>query len=340
MTLALAQRFIANQGNAWDYTLSQLSKYFSRIDDLPQKEIAASSATIQIDSPSAPEDLYFGFIDAARLLGRRTGELHNALSETRADPAFAPEPCSTSYVRQRIQAMQRSTTQAMALLRDRFSTLSASDREQAQTVLKLEPTILDRMESLSRVPLTAMRVRCHGDYHLGQVLYTGQDFIIIDYEGEPARPLAERRGKHLPLIDLAGMIRSFHYAAHVSLRQRGQQAGNRRMPHLEPWAEQWYQSVRATFLAGYRAVAGKKHFSPQSEHEFDLLLDLHLLDKAIYELTYELNNRPDWVALPLKGITQCMDSSGAGGDQEQRRENTAGAGDPRNAKRSEDEVTR
>lgn len=323
MTMALAQRFIANQGNAWDYTLSQLSSYFGRVGDLPQKDLANPSATVQRNRPST--DVFFGFIDAARLLGRRTGELHNALGEASADPAFAPESCSTSYLRQRIQAMQRSTTQAMALLRNRLSVLSASDRQQAETVLELEPAILERMESLNRAPLTAMRIRCHGDYHLGQVLYTGEDFIIIDYEGEPARPLAERRSKHLPIVDLAGMIRSFHYAAHVALRQR-HEAGT--ATGLEPWAEQWYRSVRATFLAGYRAVAGTTPFSPRSEQEFDLLLDLHLLDKAIYELTYELNNRPDWVALPLMGIIQCMNSSTADGDTDARVKYKASACDP------------
>ena len=326
MTLALAQRFVANQGNAWDYTLSQLSLYFSRIGDLPQPDVASPSSTVHMSSPSVSTDVFFGFIDAARLLGRRTGELHNALGQPTADPAFAPEPCSTSYLLQRTEAMQRSTTQAMALLRGRLSTLSPSDREQGETVLELERAIHDRMESLNRAPLTAMRIRCHGDYHLGQVLYTGEDFIIIDYEGEPARPLAERRSKHLPIVDLAGMIRSFHYAAHVALRQRSQ-LGTPRTPSLESWAEQWYRSVRATFLTGYRAVAGTTAFSPRSEQEFDLLLDLHLLDKAIYELTYELNNRPEWVALPLMGIIQCMDSSPAGGDTA-RTQRQASACDP------------
>ena len=327
ITLALAQRYIANQGNAWDYTLSQLALYFDRIGERHQQNTLAPSATDHINSPSAFPDLFFDFLDAARLLGRRTGELHNVLGQPSDDPAFSPEPCSTAYVQDRIQSMQDSVTQAMALLRGRLSTLSKSDRDKSNSVLQLEPAILERMESLNRESLTAMRIRCHGDYHLGQVLYTGQDFIIIDYEGEPARPLAERRGKHLPIVDLSGMIRSFHYAAHAALRHRSQLSTESQAPRLTSSAEQWYRSVRETFLEGYRAVAGEATFAPRSQQEFNRLLDLHLLDKAVYELTYELNNRPDWVALPLTGILQCVDSSDAG-DQDERTEPSAGACDP------------
>lgn len=305
-TLVLAQTFVANRGNAWEYALSQLSHYFDRV-----------SSSASNNSSFEPD-----FVDAARLLGRRTAELHMALGETSDDPAFAAEVCSSSYIQSRVQAMQQSAIRALTLLRDRLCTLPEIKQAQAQVVLGQQSLILDRLGSLGKSPLTAMRIRCHGDYHLGQVLYTGEDFVIIDYEGEPARPLAERRAKHIPVVDLAGMVRSFHYAAHAALRQRGEFQTTQ---SLISWAEQWYQSARTAFLRGYHAIAGEAPFSPRSHQEFHLLLDRHLLHKALYELAYELNNRPDWVDLPLTGILQCMNASTATSDREvwgERKENT------------------
>jgi trehalose synthase-fused probable maltokinase len=299
-TLVLAQTFVANHGNAWEYTLSQLSHYFDRVSSS-----ASNNRSFEPD-----------FVDAARLLGRRTGELHLALGETSDDPAFAAEVCSPSYIQSRVQAMQQSATHALTLLRGRLSTLSDTNQAQAHVVLEQQSLILERLESLGSSPITAMRIRCHGDYHLGQVLYTGEDFVIIDYEGEPARPLAERRAKHVPVVDLAGMVRSFHYAAHAALRQRGEFHSTSQMTQrLISWAEQWYQSARTAFLEGYHAIAGEAPFSPRSHQEFHVLLDTHLLDKALYELAYELNNRPDWVDLPLTGILQCMNALTAPSDR-------------------------
>ncbi len=315
-TVALAQTFIPNQGNAWEFTLTQLSRYFDGVSGLPPHQIAPDPSTIQeVCSPPVSRDLFFGFLEAADLLGRRTAELHVALGATSSDPAFAPETCPSSYLRSRAEAMALSTTRALTLLRSRWATLSQSDQAQAQRVLDAEPAILARLGVLVMVPPNAMRIRCHGDYHLGQVLYTGHDFVIIDYEGEPARPLAERRAKHSPILDLAGMIRSFHYATHAALRQRlGFQANDTATPDLSPWAHYWYRSVRATFLSGYRAVASRAPFYPQSREEFDILFDVHVLEKALYELTYELNNRPDWIAIPLSGILQLFDASNTSSD--------------------------
>ncbi|MCE3221916.1 MAG: Maltokinase [Nitrospira sp.] len=315
-TLALAQTFVANQGNAWEYTLSQLSRYFEMVSSPDQNRIASEPPAVErpsLNAQAAATDASLGFVDAARLLGQRTGELHIVLGQSSADPAFAPEPCSASFLQSRGEAMQRSASDALALLRNRLPALAASNQELGQKVLAQERSILDRLGVMDREPITALRIRCHGDYHLGQVLYTGQDFAIIDYEGEPAKPLAERRAKHLPIVDLAGMIRSFHYAAHAALRQRRDHpAIARRSQNLAPEADQWYRSARAAFLNGYRAVAGEAPFASQSDFEFNLLLDVHVLDKALYELTYELNNRPDWVSLPLTGILHCVDTSTSG----------------------------
>lgn len=315
ITMAIAQKFIPNQGNAWEYTLSHLDRYFDGVSGLDPKQSFSGSSSIEARKrPPNTADPLLGFLDEARLLGCRTGELHMALGQPSRDPAFAPESCLSSYVQSRVQAMRQTTSRALTMLRNRLSTLSESDQEQGREVLGYEPAILNRLGSQNRASLTAMRIRCHGDYHLGQVLYTGNDFVIIDYEGEPAKPLHERRAKQIPLVDVAGMVRSFHYASHAALRQRlAPQTAEAARQRLVTWAEHWYHSVCTAFLSGYEAVAGQAPFSPQSQQEFQLLLDVHVLDKALYELTYELNNRPDWVALPLSGILQCVRSSTASG---------------------------
>jgi maltose alpha-D-glucosyltransferase/alpha-amylase len=155
-----------------------------------------------------------------------------------------------------------------------------------------------------------MRIRVHGDYHLGQVLYTGKEFVLIDFEGEPARSLSDRRIKRSPVRDVAGMLRSFHYASRAPLT--GEVGGSVVRPgdvtSLEPWADCWNGWVASAFLHGYLAVAKEGSFLPHTREELEVLLDVYLLEKAIYELGYELNNRPDWVKLPLLGILSLMEA--------------------------------
>ena len=160
-------------------------------------------------------------------------------------------------------------------------------------IINAEPRILQEFQSIANVP-GGMRIRIHGDYHLGQVLYTGSDFVIIDFEGEPARPLAERRMKRSPLQDVAGMVRSFHYAAfaHLLAPDRGSRRSRRDLPSVTAWAENWYSWVTFRFLKSYFANAQSGSFLPPSREEISALLRVHLLEKAIYELGYELNNRP------------------------------------------------
>jgi maltose alpha-D-glucosyltransferase/alpha-amylase len=176
-------------------------------------------------------------------------------------------------------------------------------------VLAAEAQVEARYQAILGARLTARRIRVHGDYHAGQVLYTGRDVVIIDFEGEPARPLSERRRKRSALVDVAGMIRSFHYAAHGLLLDpaaSGSSARTLDLPALEPWVSFWYQWVAATFLRGYRQAADGAIFVPTTDDEFARLLDAFLLEKAIYEVAYELNNRPDWIRIPLRGIRELL----------------------------------
>jgi len=171
----------------------------------------------------------------------------------------------------------------------------------------MEADITACLQELTRHKITGMRIRCHGDYHLGQVLYTGSDFVIVDFEGEPMRHLTERRIKRSPLRDVAGMIRSFHYAAYASLRvQMSTILRPEDLPRLEKWAESWYGWVSSTFLKSYHEMIKDAPILPQNHEDIRIFLKAYLLNKALYEINYELNNRPDWINLPIKGIMQLL----------------------------------
>ena len=300
-TLAILQGFIPNRGDAWDYTLGELAAYYGRA--AAQAEPPAPPRPghlLEVAADPVPEPLrtVLGpYLDVARLLGRRTGELHVALAAGAADPAFAPEPLTADYQRTLYESVHELTGTAFALLRGRLDSLPAATRTEADAVLAQEGTLLAAAHPLLEHTLVAQRTRVHGDYHLGQVLYTGSDFVIIDFEGEPLRSLAERRRKQTPLKDVAGMIRSFHYAAYAALF--GQTAAP---ANGDAWAAAWYHWTSTAFLTEYLAVAGAGSFLPTAPADLRLLLDAYLLEKAIYELIYELNNRPNWVRIPLQGI--------------------------------------
>jgi maltose alpha-D-glucosyltransferase/alpha-amylase len=247
------------------------------------------------------------YLVSAQLLGQRTAELHLTLASAIDEPNFVPEPFSTTYQKSLHYGLRGSAIQVLQLLRHHLRSLPDKVKTNAQRVLAVEEAIIECYQNVLKRRITGMRIRCHGDYHLGQVLYTGNDFVIIDFEGEPARRLGERRIKHSPLRDVAGMIRSFHYAAYFALR--GQTSTVLRpedLPVLQEWAWAWYLWVSAAFLKSYREIMADAPVLPQGHEGLKALLDAYLVDKAIYEVSYELNNRPDWVGLPLQGILQVV----------------------------------
>lgn len=287
-TIAIVHAFIENQGDAWRYTLSKL-----------EAELADSSGQAMHASGI--------YTEAAALLGRRTAELHLALAQN-TDPAFAPEPCTSDYWRSLRDRMAGSIEDSLALLGRCFQELDEPNRRLAILVLESKALLLSRVETPVKRNPKALRIRCHGDFHLGQVLYTGRDFVIIDFEGEPARPLAERRAKHVPILDVAGMIRSFHYAASAVLDRAGSRPdADERRSELEQRTRQWCRSAANAFLSGYTGTAGKAPFLPEGSDNRDMLLDAYLIEKACYELSYELNNRPSWAGIPMNGLLQLVD---------------------------------
>jgi len=319
MTVGLLQQLVPNGGDAWSYTLDQLGSYFERALSQPTS-VEQLRAGIPRESPlllaagTLPPlagDLIGTYASSAELLGRRTAELHAALSCCDDDPAFAPEPFTPHYQRSIYQHMRAYATRALQLLRRKLRDLEAAERTEAEQLLERESEVLATFRSVLNMKVSGFRIRCHGDYHLGQLLYTGRDFVIIDFEGEPARPLSERRIKRSALRDVAGMLRSFHYAPHALLL--GQAPGTvvrpEDVPAMEVAAAYWHRWVGAIFLKHYLETAAGARFLPRTPAELQILLRAFLLEKACYEIAYELNNRPKWVGIPLRGALQLLDEA-------------------------------
>jgi maltose alpha-D-glucosyltransferase/alpha-amylase len=313
--LGILQGYIANEGDAWQFTLKALAEYYGeaqRSGSLGGSEVPHSpllSLCGQI-LPDKARQRIGPYLDSAVLLGRRTAELHLALASDQKDPDFAPQAFSEAELRALANSAVQLLTANFDLLGRLKDKMPDHSREDAEGTLRLEERARARLQLLAGRRISAMVTRIHGDYHLGQVLFTGSDFVIIDFEGEPARPLAERRKKRSPLQDVAGMLRSFHYAAYAPLlHDNGKKLSHEPLQDLGNWAQYWQRWVSATFLKTYLEVSGNSNFIPKDREELALLLDLYLLDKAVYELGYELNNRPSWVRIPLDGISQLLQNS-------------------------------
>jgi maltose alpha-D-glucosyltransferase/alpha-amylase len=228
--------------------------------------------------------------------------MHMHLAQAPAESAaFAPVPYSADELRHDASALREGAGHRLALLETSLDRLDDRRRELARDVLTHRDGWLQQLGELQRIGNAGLRIRCHGDYHLGQVLINEGDVVIIDFEGEPARPLAERRAPCSPLRDVAGMLRSFSYAALTGLGA-ATQARPEDVERLAPWADLWETWVSAAFLRAYLAATRGAAFLPPSTDDFDALLQVFLVDKALYELAYELNSRPDWVHIPLAGL--------------------------------------
>ncbi|MHB8303209.1 MAG: maltose alpha-D-glucosyltransferase [Acidobacteriaceae bacterium] len=322
-TLAMLQGLVSNQGDGWKWMLEELERYYESYgkDSIPAEAVSG------LELPDAPigEARASNFacdhagvtLQAAAMLGRRTAEMHLALclspsTEGASDAAFAAEPFSSEHLEVLKTAINDEATRAYALLRKGMSALPDDAVEIAALLLSrrtrtLEGLVGNSSGTPNSNPLNphGQRSRIHGDYHLGQVLRVKTDFVILDFEGEPARTLEARRAKHSPLKDVAGMLRSFNYAAWAALmkytaRRPDDQA------QLEPWAQLWDRSVSAEFLHAYRQTMATSDLAPAENSAFRSLLNLYLLEKAFYELVYEINSRPDWVKIPLMGIASLL----------------------------------
>jgi len=314
LTVGLLSRFIPGTQDAWAYTLDSLTRYLDRIRTAPTESQPApqtDGALLKLSDSEVPASLAVligTYVEMARQLGRRTGELHVALASDSQDRDFAPEPFTPFSQRSLYQSMRNLAVQNLALLRRNLRRLPEPWRTEAEQVLSAEGQILQRLRAITEPRLLGKRIRCHGDFHLGQVLSTGKDFIFIDFEGEPSRPLSERRIKRSPLRDVASMLRSFDYITQTALYKQLElgtlNPGD--LPKLEPWTSLWRCWVSAVYLAAYLKVVGPTDLLPPAREQLAVLLETHLLEKALYELGYEIHHRPDWLRIPLCGILRLL----------------------------------
>ena len=319
MVLGMMQELVENNGDAWSYMLDRLATFNDKIlskhkANLPSPVELRGTLTSPVGYDLLPDEmkelLDASVAERARLLGVRTGEMHLALASGVDEPDFKPEEFSLHYQRSLFSSFQtlvRSTFQSQVR---NLRKLPDDVRHEAEDVLGMKDEILETFKRIYQRKFDVVKIRIHGDYHLGQVLSTGRDFIILDFEGEPARSYSERRLKRSPLRDVAGMIRSFHYAAYSGLFLNDQLHKDD-MKKLLPFAEQWYHYMSGFFVQAYLETVGGSDFIPRDKEDLDILLQTYILEKAIYELGYELNSRPDWVVIPLRGIKAIMSRSKA-----------------------------
>ena len=306
LCLAMITELVPALSDAWTFTRSQIDSFWERLF-ISQKLLEASPDTVEwtisacAEALPADARLLGEFPEAAALLGRRTAELHIALASDSLSAAFCSEPESISSVQEHLRALRGEVATTTALLK----TAKPADSETAdlaEQVTVAASATLDTLESAAQ-SLAGRQIRVHGDYHLGQILRTDDDFIIIDFEGEPDRGAGERRGKHSVMKDLAGLVRSLHYAACAGAADLIPCLDDREIPgNVSHWQEFWFSCAARSFLNGYLQTAAGQDFLPASADRAQQLLDLYLLEKVLYELRYELNNRPDWVAIPLAGL--------------------------------------
>ncbi len=305
-TLAMLQGLVPNQGDGWTLTLEELSRYYENSATVAWPEGGNAALADLMDlaqhEPSQFARDHVGIaLDSVAMLGRRTAQLHLALASPTEDPAFSPETLVAADLQNLLAGIRKEAARVLDLLKDSVAGLPDEFVDLAGLVLGRRRRILDSFSLRADDGTLGQRIRIHGDYHLGQVLQVKTDYMILDFEGEPARPLAERRAKFSPLKDVASMLRSLSYAAYSGLI-----AHAARRPEdwrsLEPWARLWERSTGAEFLRVYRNTVQDAPFLPSSEDGFRRLLAVFLLDKALHELSYELNNRPAWVRIPLIGI--------------------------------------
>jgi maltose alpha-D-glucosyltransferase/alpha-amylase len=304
-TLAMMQDLIKSQGDGWAHTLGEVGRFYEDVGDESAPPVNGTAWMIEAELPDPAARAMGAYPGTAATLGRRTAEMHLALASDSTNRAFVPEPLLPTDLERLTADTMVQARQALQMLAAARPDLTDDVGQAANQLLQSADTLLDRIRRAPRLEFVASKIRVHGDYHLGQVLFCEGDFYILDFEGEPTRSLTERRRKQSPLKDVAGMIRSFGYAAYAGLFAH---TSSRRseLARLEPWARIWHLCASSAFLRAYFAGVDGALFVPAAPAERDELLEMFVLDKALYELNYELNNRPDWALIPLRGILNLL----------------------------------
>jgi len=312
ITLGILESRVRFEATGWQYTMDSLSLFFDRaftqtsgVADIPVPE--ALPIATRIETAPAVVELLGDYVEMARLLGKRTAEMHLALASHPDEPDFAPEPFSDFHRNSLYHGVRVLSMRAFELLK--AGPLPQAAQAVAGELIRREAEVHARLQTVRDCRISLMRIRNHGDYHLGQVLHTGKDFVIIDFEGDPSRPVGQRRRKFCPLRDVACMLRSLDRAAHAALL--GQIPGV--IPHqdaaesLRGWAGCWSRWASALFLAGYLDTAGRAAFLPGTAEEMRLLLRFYLLEEALEELRHELTQNSGQVHIPVQGLLEILD---------------------------------
>jgi maltose alpha-D-glucosyltransferase/alpha-amylase len=310
-TLAMMQSLVESQGDGWTHATEEVRKFYEAVASRPVPEVEmprSYTEMLQMNPPPAVEPALSSYLVLARKLGQRTGELHLALASDFTNLAFAPEPFTAEDLGAVTASALGEAQRALRVLKsdgDGGPGLPPDAASRVAELLAREDRLHDRLRGAPALEFTISKIRVHGDYHLGQVLWAEGDFYILDFEGEPAKPIAVRRSKQSALKDVAGMMRSFSYAAAAGLFASSA-ARPDAAEHLTRWSEQWEAWTTAAFLRGYFDAVDGALFVPAAAAQRDELLQLFVLEKALYELNYELNNRPDWLRIPLSGILRLL----------------------------------
>lgn len=318
--LGLLQNKIPNQGEAWTTMLETLGRYYEKVLDKNERTTSAPELVrkprLYFDDTPEQVQKFIGVetFERVTLLAQRTAEMHIALASDQEDADFCPEKFNQHYQRSIYSGHRKLVSEKLGALENKMLMLPKNVAEEATQILNLREVILECFQDIYSQKIEATKIRVHGDYHLGQVLFNGRDFYIIDFEGEPMLSISERRLKKTPFKDVAGMIRSFHYAAYGQL-MLNQNYRKDDMPILEQWARQWFHYVSNYFLTAYLDRAQGQSFIPPNEEGMRLVLRSYLLEKAIYEVGYEMNARPDWLPIPVKGVLYVIEEYLEGKEQ-------------------------
>jgi trehalose synthase-fused probable maltokinase len=310
--VGMLQRSIDNQGEAWEHAVAAAHQYLARASRRrrPPPQVASIVPSSLWGGSVDPDvdDLIGSYLRVVERLGETTAELHRALATPTSDSAFAPDAFSPFSRRSAYQRMRTLTVSVIDALRSRAPALEPDVRELADAMIQRRTEALAVFQQLLDRRVTSRRIRCHGNLHLGQVLHVGDDLVIINFDGEPGRPVYERRLKHSPLQDVATMVRSLHYAAHAALeRQRPRQ---RRDAHdvtrTTEWIRAWQSRVGAAFVNAYSKALAGAGLLPADPEDTRVLFRSYLLERAIYEVGAELNRRSDWVRAPLLDLPSLL----------------------------------
>ena len=313
ITIGLMQKLVPNNGDAWEYFLKELHLIYKSIDsknidfnDLPDIEIFKRKKISELP-PQIVDWIGLNLLNKVKLLAQRTAEMHIALGSEFEETAFTPTRFNGDYT---VWLKNRLTYQfqnRLNLTENNLHKLEGYSLKLAEEFLDRKNEIRKRLVNFDWTKLKGERIRIHGDYHLGQILVQDDDFCILDFEGEPESTIRDRKVKQPPLKDVAGLFRSFHYAIYSTIFNN-LESYKKNQEELFNYGELLYKYMVAVFLETYRATTQEANLSIGYTNERIYLLKYCLLEKAIYELGYELNSRPKWTIIPLKGIANILNS--------------------------------